>query len=419
MNRIKGRMLAAVLAAATFLSSFNPGAVLAAEPAEADTSVEAFSVPGENGNAEDEAGEPEKEVETPAEEAGEDLTGEVAAIEGEEKDMPAESLSDDGDGEQEDDREEFEDSSETGKSGSGATEDGMQARPGEDGGQADTGETAAPASEEEKEPESREEETSTGRLAVRFDSGDGVVKIIMSDDGEASEDDPSYILEKKGDGGITVTERSGDTYAASVTEEGYALEVEEDDGGEVTVIAEAAEGFHVSRYSVTTDTGGGEEAGFEGAEDRYSHTFAVRGDDRKVVSVGFEKDEAKDEAGRIAFRVSPAGGSVTVTSGEDTYTIAADENGKMQASDKEGDPADAEDDHILIVEGKPGSSVTVRAAADEGRSVTGFAVAGADGSPEETAFKADDAPAEFEQEIMFAEGRKTVTVSFSDARVYC
>ena len=43
MNRSKGRMLAVMLAATTVLSSVLPGAVMAAEPVDADTSVNAVA----------------------------------------------------------------------------------------------------------------------------------------------------------------------------------------------------------------------------------------------------------------------------------------------------------------------------------------------------------------------------------------
>ena len=43
MKRSKGRMLAVMLAATTVLSSVLPGAVMAAEPVDADTSVNAVA----------------------------------------------------------------------------------------------------------------------------------------------------------------------------------------------------------------------------------------------------------------------------------------------------------------------------------------------------------------------------------------
>ena len=318
MNRLKGRMLAVVLATATLLSSVTPVGALAAEPAEADTSAEAFTAASEIEPAETEEGDMKEEGEMTAEGSGADEAGEAAAEENGEESEPAENM-EEGQEENEDEvgKAEGESSGETADPETGSGEGATQAapsEPGEEGGQSEGTETAAPAAEEEKEPADGEEEIAMGRFAVRFGSEGGIVKVIVSTDEGASEDDPSYILEKT-DGGVRVTERSGASYTASETEEGYILDAEEKEGSSVTVIAEAEEGFHVSRYSVETDAGGEEETGFGEKTGRFSYTASVSGGSLKIFSVGFARDEEAAKTGSVAVSVGSAGGKVTVSSG--------------------------------------------------------------------------------------------------------
>ena len=94
MNRLKGRMLAGVLAAVTLFSSVPPGTAHAAEPAEADTSVEAFSSAEES---EPEGTEELEESETPEEDSGEAAAGATAAEENEEEDTSGRDLADEPD----------------------------------------------------------------------------------------------------------------------------------------------------------------------------------------------------------------------------------------------------------------------------------------------------------------------------------
>ena len=82
MNRLKGRMLAGVLAAVTLFSSVTPGTVRAAEPSEADTSVEAFSVAEES---EPESTEGLEESDTTSDESSGEAAAERTAAEEDEE----------------------------------------------------------------------------------------------------------------------------------------------------------------------------------------------------------------------------------------------------------------------------------------------------------------------------------------------
>lgn len=379
MNRSKGRMLAVMLAATTVLSSVLPGAVMAAEPVDADTSVNAVAETA----AETEPGDVQESAvtdEAPAEGSGAD---EAETLEGQREEEAVEGPA------------------------TGSSEADPSEEPGNAGTDDTTAQEAEPENEPDKETADKDEEKPIGRFAIRFDSEGGVVKVIMSSDEGANEDDPSYTLEKKDSDGVTVTERNGRSYSASETEEGFILDIEEDDGEEVTVIADAAEGFHVSGYSVTADAGGEEDTGFNGGGDKYSHTISVRGNDRKVIDVGFEKDEARTEKGRVAVKVGSAGGTVTVMSGETTYTITKADDGTVSVTDQDGNMVDAGGEFDLVVEDEIGKNVSVRAAADEGAKVTAFAV-----TDEEPAFKAEVKPTEHMQDVEIAEGLKVVSVSF-------
>ena len=119
MNRLKGRMLAGVLAAVTLFSSVTPGTVRAAEPSEADTSVEAFSVAEES---EPESTEGLEESDTTSDESsGEAAAETTAAEEDEEEDAAGKALEEGQEGGQTDENAEEADDSEPG-SGEGTTQ---------------------------------------------------------------------------------------------------------------------------------------------------------------------------------------------------------------------------------------------------------------------------------------------------------
>ena len=416
MNRLKGRMLAVVLATATLLSSVTPAGALAAEPAEADTSAEAYTAASEIEPAEVEEGDTEEEGELTAEGSVADEAGEAAAEENGEESEPAENL-DEGQEENEDGKVGGEGSGETAVPETGSGEGATQAapsEPGEEGGPSEGTETAAPAAEEEKEPADGEEEIAMGRFAVRFDSEGGIVKVIVSTVEGASEDDPSYKLEKT-DGRVRVTERSGNAYDAAMTEEGYVLDVEEKEGTDVKVVADSAEGYQVSQYAVSSDTGGEKDTGFGEKTGKFSYTASVDKNSRTVFEVEFEKDEeVKAENGTVTINVGSAGGTVTVTNGDNVYTIVKPGKGDAVVTDKDGNTVDATDDYDLSIEDEIGKSITVKAVADKGAQVTAFTVIGADGKEEATPFDAETAATELEQQVTIAEGHKAVNVSFVD-----
>lgn len=409
MNRLKGRMLAGVLAAVTLFSSVTPGTVRAAEPSEADTSVEAFSVAEES---EPESTEGLEETDTTSDESsGEGAAETTAAEEDEEEDAAGKALEDGQEGGQTDENAEEADDSEPG-SGEGTTQT-VLSESGVEDGQEDRGETAAPAAEEEKDPEMGKEETKAGRVAIRFDSEGGIVKVIISSDNGASEEEPSYTLEKQESGRIRVTERGGATYYASMADEGYVLDLEEEAGTDITVVADAAEGFHISRYSVSSDAGGEEEMAAASMASRFANTKTISVDGLTVFSIGFEKDES--ETGTVAVKVGSAGGKVSIVCDDEEYELKVSEDGTVEATDKEGRAvASADKSFDIVLEKEIGKNILIKAAADKGSHVTAFAVTDKDGKTLGTEFKKGEEPEEYEQEIVVSEGQKSVNISFVD-----
>lgn len=373
MNRFRNRTLAVILAAATAFSSMAPGSVFAAE---AEDTGYATNAPAETELAAEQEPEQEPEVVVVEEKAEEAKT---------EENTPSE---------QEQDPATVDDGQDSGSQNTAAPAEEVKEEASE------AGTTQAPAAEVE-------EEKGTGRFAIRFDSEGGIVKVVVASDDGASEDDPSYKLEKS-DGNVRVTERNGNSYDAAMTD-GFALNIEVEEGDRVTVIAESADGFHVSRYSVTADAGGEEDTGFEGTPARFSFDTDIAKDGMKVFAVDFEEEKA--ENGTVAVTVS-AGGKVSVTAGEETYTITKTAKGDLSVTDKDGNAvAPAAEGSDLVLEKEIGTKVSVNAQADEGGYVTSFTVTGKDGAQEQ-AVKAEDKNAEFAQEITVSEGQTAVSVSF-------
>lgn len=373
MNRFRNRTLAVILAAATAFSSMAPGSVFAAE---AEDTGYATNAPAETELAAEQEPEQEPEVVVVEEKAEEAKT---------EENTPSE---------QEQDPATVDDGQDSGSQNTAAPAEEVKEEASE------AGTTQAPAAEVE-------EEKGTGRFAIRFDSEGGIVKVVVASDDGASEDDPSYKLEKS-DGNVRVTERNGNSYDAAMTD-GFALNIEVEEGDRVTVIAESADGFHVSRYSVTADAGGEEDTGFEGTPARFSFDTDIAKDGMKVFAVDFEEEKA--ENGTVAVTVS-AGGKVSVTAGEETYTITKTAKGDLSVTDKDGNAvAPAAEGSDLVLEEEIGTTVSVNAQADEGGYVTSFTVTGKDGAQEQ-AVKAEDKNAELTQEITVSEGQTAVSVSF-------
>lgn len=396
MSRFKSKMLAVALAATTVLSSVVPSAALAAEPADADNQASTVQEAAVESEPEEDVQEDIVTDETPTEGSG-SVTVEPAGDEIEQETENNEPV-----------------------------EDETDTDPSEDAGTADTGNTTAPVIEPgtepevvpevepEEEPEKKEEEIGVGRFSIKFDSEGGVVKVILSSDEGASEDDPSYKLEKT-DGRVRVTERSGNTYDAAMTEEGYVLDVEEKEGTDVKVVADSAEGYQVSQYAVSSDAGGEKDTGFGEKTGKFSYTASVDKNSRTVFEVEFEKDEeVKAENGTVTINVGSAGGTVTVTNGDNVYTIVKPGKGDAVVTDKDGNAVETTDDYDLSIEDEIGKVITVKAVADKGAQVTAFTVIGTDGNEEATSFDAENMAAELEQQVTIAEGHKAVNVSFVD-----
>ena len=206
--------MAAALAAAAALTSVIPGKTAAADPAGVMEKAEAVEA-AENGGT-DENTETAEAVEN----AGTAETSEMPATEG---------------------KTESED-----PQGSDAAPDPPEpeAEPDTSGTSEAAGTADTLYTELAKEEESSQE-IRTGRFLLKFDSEGGVVKIIVGSDEGASEDEPSYMIQKTAEGTVHVTERNGNEYDASEVEDGSVLTIEEQSGCGFTVIAESAEGYSV------------------------------------------------------------------------------------------------------------------------------------------------------------------------------
>ena len=172
-----------------------------------------------------------------------------------------------------------------------------------------TGTTQAPAAEEEPA-----ETAQAGRIAIRTDCSGGVIKVIADTDEEASEEDPSYMLEREEDGRIRVTKRGCDTEITDVTEDGYILDAEYPQDTMLTVIAEPVEGYLISRYSVSSDEGSDEETGFNSGKEAFRYTVSVIAENRIVFEIKFEKEFLEEAAaGPQNDAVSKKAGNAVLT----------------------------------------------------------------------------------------------------------
>ena len=177
----------------------------------------------------------------------------------------------------------------------------------------------------EKEPDAKAPDTEihTGRAVFCLDSAGGLVKVVIQRPQELPEEpvaeseeadpesnseidpeidvklsqDPDYILEKREDGDVYLTGRDGECHKASVSEEGYVLELEEPAGTRVLVTAEAAEGCRVGAFDVRPDSGQPLQTGFEEKRERFSCAVSVAGGERRIISVSFEADDSRDRSG--------------------------------------------------------------------------------------------------------------------------
>lgn len=303
--------------------------------------------------------------------------------------------------------------------GNGATETTDEEEPAgegettdpEDAGEAGTDNTGGtevstdvePPVEEEKEEDKTEQKY---RFRINFD-GAGTVKVILATDEGSDMNEPSAVITRDADGRMEKNFRNGTVEAFAVEEDGtdFALELKE--GEKIEVAAEPAEGFKVSEYRVTVDSG--KEFDADPASWEYTLT------ENTALKVVMEKEEAeKAENGTVTINVGSAGGTVTVTNGDNVYTIVKPSKGDAVVTDKDGNTVETTDDYDLSIEDEIGKVITVKAVADKGSQVTAFTVIGTDGNEEATSFDAENMAAELEQQVTIAEGHKAVNVSFVD-----
>ena len=260
-----------------------------------------------------------------------------------------------------------------------------------------TGETA-----EGEKPAEEQKEEKKYFFRINLD-GAGIVKVILSSDEGAGKDDPSAAISKDAEGKAEKKTRNDYVDKAIVNEDGTDLAFELTEGEKIEVITETPEGFKVSEYRITTDSGAEIEA------DPSSWEYTLTED--TALKVVVEKEPEKEEKGSVAVKVGSAGGTVTVTNGETSYTVVKAEDGTVTVTDQDGNAVKSESEFDLVVEDEIGKTISVKAAADQGAHVTAFAVAAGE-TAEESAFKAEDKPAEFAQDIEIAQGQKVVTVAF-------
>lgn len=260
-----------------------------------------------------------------------------------------------------------------------------------------TGETT-----EGEKPAEEQKEEKKYFFRINLD-GAGIVKVILSSDEGAGKDDPSAAISKDAEGKAEKKTRNDYVDKAIVNEDGTDLAFELTEGEKIEVITETPEGFKVSEYKITTDSGAEIEA------DPSSWEYTLTED--TALKVVVEKEPEKEEKGSVAVKVGSAGGTVTVTNGETSYTVVKAEDGTVTVTDQDGNAVKSESEFDLVVEDEIGKTISVKAAADQGAHVTAFAVAAGE-TAEESAFKAEDKPAEFAQDIEIAQGQKVVTVAF-------
>lgn len=270
-----------------------------------------------------------------------------------------------------------------------------------------TGETEEITDDKTPVEETKEEDKAEKKYRFRVDfDGAGTVKVILASDEGANKDDPSATIIKDAEGKNEKNFRDENVKALTVEENDTDLVFELKEGEKIEVVTEAAEGYKVSEYRVTTDSGADVEA------DPSSWEYTI--DENTALNITTEKEPEKAQNGSVAVKVSSAGGSVTVTNGESSYTIAHAADGSVAVTDQDGNTVATEGDFDLVVENEIGKTVSVKASAEEGAHVTAFAVTGgAEENAETPAFKAEDKPAEFAQDIAIAEGQKVVTISFA------
>ena len=160
-----------------------------------------------------------------------------------------------------------------------------------------TGETA-----EGEKPAEEQKEEKKYFFRINLD-GAGIVKVILSSDEGAGKDDPSAAISKDAEGKAEKKTRNDYVDKAIVNEDGTDLAFELTEGEKIEVITETPEGFKVSEYRITTDSGAEIEA------DPSSWEYTLTEDTALKVVVEKEPEfTAEQTVGKYIVKVHAAAG---------------------------------------------------------------------------------------------------------------
>jgi|GEM_PF-3553261 len=174
-------------------------------------------------------------------------------------------------------------------------------------------ETAAEQITETAADPQSEQETE-GILYLALDSYGGSVTVMAADDKTSRQ---VFSVDESGEG-VSVTDSSGNTSAAELIDGRYCLKLEAQAGRSFLIKAEAADGFRISSYRQTIDTGSEEEiktAFPDGSEETAFSSEVQISDDPQKIYVGFKKYAvpAQEKAGTVRFALQAAAADETVT----------------------------------------------------------------------------------------------------------
>ena len=160
-----------------------------------------------------------------------------------------------------------------------------------------TGETT-----EGEKPAEEQKEEKKYFFRINLD-GAGIVKVILSSDEGAGKDDPSAAISKDAEGKAEKKTRNDYVDKAIVNEDGTDLAFELTEGEKIEVITETPEGFKVSEYRITTDSGAEIEA------DPSSWEYTLTEDTALKVVVEKEPEfTAEQTVGKYIVKVHAAAG---------------------------------------------------------------------------------------------------------------
>ena len=293
---------------------------------------------------------------------------------------------------------------------------------------ADTANTEKPETimEEVTEADDVEKEVKKSRITFRFEEGAGTVKVIVSSDEGASKDDPSLIFNKE-DGADADAEFRNEDIKAAATDDGNvkedAIGIDLEEGTEVTVISESAEGFE--NPDVKFKDTAVERKNEEKEDNLYSFSFEVPEEDIRA-DFSFTKSapaepEKEEEPAGLGINLTP-GGSVNIdVTGKDgktvSYSVSKDADGNIAVT---GENAETAGEYALSLKSENGATAVITAKSDNGSPVGGFAVTTPDGvtenvEPEDVKDEATGAVSKADsvsKTVALASGMTIINVSF-------